>query len=101
MQNNKPKNCCIYDFPVESRAFGGWFDHICRAEHLFLENVFDARDLYKMGILEFDVYFDKVKKVVDKLDEFCESLEQENLNNINNGEGNTKIEEIVKEIKKN
>ena len=51
-----------------------------------------------MGILEFDVYFDKVKKVLDKLDEFCESLEQENLNNINNGEDNTKIEEIVKEI---
>ena len=68
LKNNKPKTCCICDFPIESRAPKGWFEHICRAEHLFLENVFDARELYRMGILEFDTFFEKAKKILDKTD---------------------------------
>ena len=68
LKNNKPKTCCICDFPIESRAPKGWFEHICRAEHLFLENVFDAKELYRMGILEFDTFFEKAKKILDKTD---------------------------------
>lgn len=68
LKNNKPKTCCICDFPIESRVPKGWFEHICRAEHLFLENVFDARELYRMGILEFDTFFEKAKKILDKTD---------------------------------
>ena len=41
----------------------------------------------------------KVKKVLDKVDEFCASIEQENLENLNLGEDNSKIKEIVKKIK--
>ena len=99
LQNSKPNTCCICDFPMESRAPGEWFEHVCRAEHLFLENLFEARDLYRMGILDFDNFFGKVKKVLDKTDEFCKSIEQENLENINSVKDNTEIEEIVKKIK--
>ena len=98
LKNNKPTNCCICDFSMESRAPGGWFEHICRAEHLFLENVYDNRDLYRMVVLDFDSYFKKVKKVLDKTDEFCESIELENLENINNNKDNTEIEQLVEEI---
>ena len=100
LKNNEPTNCCICDFPMKSRVSGGWFEHVCRAEHLFLENVYDNKDLYKMGVLDFDTFFEKVKKVLDKTDQFCESIEQENLDNINNNRDNTEIEELVKEIKK-
>ena len=98
--NNIPENCCICDFPVSSRAQNGWFDHICKAEHLFLENLYDSKDLFRMRIVEYGVFFDKVTSVLDNLDDFCESLEKENLDNINNGEDNTEIEEIVKKIEK-
>ena len=36
---------------------------------------------------------------MDKVDEFCASIEQENLENLNSGEDNSKIKEIVKKIK--
>ena len=100
MQKNKPDICCICDFPMESRAPKCWFEHVCRAEHLFLENVYEAKQLYQMGILEFDNFFAKVQKLLDKTDEFCESIEKENLGNINSGKDNTEIEEIVEKIKK-
>ena len=98
--NNIPENCCICDFPISSRAQNGWFDHLCKAEHLFLENLYDSKDLFRMRIVEYGVFFDKVTSVLDNLDDFCESLEKENLDNINNGEDNTEIEEIVKKIEK-
>ena len=30
-----------------------------------------------MGILDFDIFFNKVTKVLDNVDEFCESIERE------------------------
>ena len=56
-QNNKPDVCCICDFSINSRAPKGWFDHICTAEHLFLENLYEAKDMDSMGILDFNVFF--------------------------------------------
>ena len=79
-----------------SRAPNGWFDHVCKAEHLFLENIYDSKDMFQMGIIDYGIFFDKVKKVSDNLDDFCKSLEKENLDNINNGKDNKEIEEIVK-----
>ena len=30
-----PKNdCCLCDFPLQSMAENGWFEHVCKAEHL-------------------------------------------------------------------
>ena len=100
LQNNKPETCCISDFPIESRVPKRWFEDICKAEHLFSENVYELKDLYRMGVLDFDIFFEKVKKVLDKTDKFCESIERENLENINAGNDNSEIEEIVEQIKK-
>ena len=61
-QNNVPDICCICDFPIYSRAPNGWFDHVCKAEHLFLENVYDVKDLFKMGILDYGVFLIKLVK---------------------------------------
>ena len=41
-----------------------------------------------MGIDNFDIYFEKVKQVLDKVDEFCASIETENRLNIVRGETN-------------
>ena len=54
-----------------------------------------------MGIDNFDVYFEKVKKVLDNVDEFCASLETENRLSIVRGETNKEIKDIVEKIKKN
>ena len=99
-QNNKPDVCCICDFSINSRAPKDWLDHICIAEHLFLENLYEAKDMYCMEILDFYVFLKKVKKVLDNVDKFCESLEKENLENINSGNNNSEIEEIVAKIQK-
>ena len=95
-QNKISEKCCICDFSILSRAPNGWFDHVCKAEHLFLENIYDSKDMFQMGIIDYGIFFDKVKKVSDNLDDFCKSLEKENLDNINNGKDNKEIEEIVK-----
>ena len=58
-----PKNdCCLCDFPLQSRAENGWFQDVCKVEYLFLENIYTSKEMYQMGIDKFDVYFEKVKK---------------------------------------
>ena len=49
----------------------------------------------KMEIQDFEVYSQKLNKISDKLDIFCESLESEN----NKGESD-EIEEIINKIKR-
>ena len=53
-----------------------------------------------MGIDNFDVYFEKVKKILDNVDEFCANIETENRLSIARGETNDEIKEIVEKIKK-
>ena len=36
IRNTPKKTCCICDFPTKSRAENGCFDHVCKAEYLFL-----------------------------------------------------------------
>ena len=36
IRNTPKKTCCICDFPIKSRAENGCFDHVCKAEYLFL-----------------------------------------------------------------
>ena len=93
-----PKTCQICDFPIDPFTKGGWFEHVCSAEYLYLENIYEKKDLFKMGINDFEVLFTKVKKVMDSVDEFCSSIESENLKNINSGEDNGDIEQIVEQI---
>ena len=53
-----------------------------------------------MGSDNFDVYFDKVKKVLDNIYDFCASIETENRLSIVRGEPNNEINSIVEKIKK-
>ena len=88
------------DFWLQSRAENGWFQHVCKVEYLFLENIYTAREMYQMGMDNFDIYFEKVKKVLDDVDEFCASIEIENRLSIVRGKTNDEIKEIVEKIKK-
>ena len=99
--DNVPKNdCCLCDFPLQSRAENGWFQHVCKVEYLFLENISTTREMHQMGIDNINIYFEKAKNVLDNVDEFCASLETENRLSIARGETNDEIKEIVKMVKK-
>ena len=53
IQNNPPKKddlCCLCDFPIDPRAENAWADHVFRAEHLFLENIYSEKQMRQMGI---------------------------------------------------
>ena len=100
MQNNKRGTCYICDFPMESRAPNGWFENVCRGEHLFLENLYKTKEMFQMEILNFEIFMDKVANILDKVDEFCESIEREHLGNIIAGKDWDEINAIVDKIKK-
>ena len=97
---NKPKKtCCICDFPIKSRAVNGWFDHVCKAEYLFLKNIFSAKEMFQMGLSTFDIYLGKIKKILDSINEFCEDIEHEQRISILEDEPNPELEDIVQQIK--
>ena len=98
-QNNAKKTCCICDFPIQSRADKSWFEHVCRAEYLFLENIFNAKDLHRIGIADFETYFNKIKKILDNVNDFCMSIENENRISIIEEKPNPELDEIIKKIK--
>ena len=76
--NNVPQICEICDFPIDPFAETGWFQHVCSAEYLYLENIYSKKHMFKMNINDF---LCKVKKVLDNQEEFCSSLEIENAKN--------------------
>ena len=98
LKNNTPKTCQICDFSIDPFSNGGWFEHVCSAEYLYLQNIYEKKDLFRMGINDFEGFFTKVKKVMDSLGEFCSSIQSENLKNINSGEDNGEIEQIAQQI---
>ena len=77
--------CCFCDFPTESRASNGWSSHVFKAEHLFLENIYSEKQMKVMGIENFDVYSQKLEKILSKLDNFCDSIEHEFVNLLMSG----------------
>ena len=88
MQNH-PKNentlRCLCDFPIESKASNGWSSHVFKAEHLFLENIYSEKQMKVMGIENFDVYSQKLEKILSELDNFCDSIEHEFVNSLMSG----------------
>ena len=52
LMNNLPHECQICDFLIDPFPKNSWFNHVCSAEYLFLENIYSKRDLFKMGIGE-------------------------------------------------
>ena len=69
--------CCLCDFPVNARAKNGCFDHVIKAEYLFLENIYTSNDLKKMKIKRIELFEQKIKKNLEYLDDFCASIESE------------------------
>ena len=55
--------------------------------------------MYQMGISTFDIYFNKVNKILDCLDDFCEDLEQEHKMSLLSNNSNPELEETVEQIK--
>ena len=76
----------------------GWFDHVYKAEYLFLENIFSAKEMYQMGISNYDIYFSKINKILECLDDLCEDLEHQHKISLDGNKPNPELEETVKEI---
>ena len=93
-------NCYLCDFPLESRAKNGLCQHVFKAEYLFLENIYSAKEMFRMGIDNFEVYCEKLNKILDKLSTFCASIESENLSNSKTEEQDNEIKTIVEKIRK-
>ena len=98
LMNNAPRDCQICDFPIDPFAEGGWFHHVCLAEYLYLENIYSKRELFKMGISEFEVFFAKIKQLMGYLGEFCSSIEFENLKSLRDGVPNEEVDRIIADI---
>ena len=71
-----------------------------KAEHLFLENIYSEKEMKRMGIDNFEIYCEKLNKILDELDSFCDSIESENLSTSRSGEQDPEIENIINRIKK-
>ena len=69
--------CCLCNFPIEPRAENGWAQHVFKAEHLFLENIYSKKQMDQMGIKNFETFSLKLNKILDNADLFCQSLESE------------------------
>ena len=100
LMNNLPHECQICDFSIDPFAENGWFNHVCSAEYLFLENIYSKRDLFKMGIGEIDEFIAKIKKILENLEDFCSSNEFENAKSAIEGIANEEVDQIITEIKR-
>ena len=83
--------CCLCNFSINPRARNGWAEHVFKPEHLILENIYSEKQMVKMGIDKFEVFSEKLNKILDQLDPFCASIESENILSKNNPD----IDEIV------
>ena len=69
--------CCLCNFPIDPRAKNGWADHVFKAKHLFLENIYNEKQMVQMGIDRFDIFSQKLNTILDEVDSFCKSIERE------------------------
>ena len=54
--------------------------------------------MYQMGISTFDIYFNKIKKILNCFDDFCEDLEHEDKFSLLDNNPNPELEETVEQI---
>ena len=48
--------CSICDFPPDAEPENGWFDHVVKAEHPFLKNIYSESEMKSMDILDIENY---------------------------------------------
>ena len=51
-----------------------------------------------MGIADFETYFNKIKKILDNVNDFCTSIENKNRISIVEEKPNPEVDEIIKKI---
>ena len=71
-----------------------------KAEHLFLENIYSEKEMKRMEIDSFEIYCEKLNKILDEPDSLYDSIESENLSASRSGEQDPEIENIINRIKK-
>ena len=49
-----------------------------------------------MGISTFDIYYNKINKILDSLDDFCEDIEHEHKISILDNKSNPELEGTIK-----
>ena len=52
----KEITCTICDFPLSVEAENGWFEHVAKAEHLFLRNIYSESEMKSMEITDMENY---------------------------------------------
>ena len=87
-------------FSINPFAENGWFNHVCSAEYLFLENIYSKRDLFRIGIAEFEDFIAKIRKLLACLEEFCGSIEFQNAKSAIEGTANEEVDQMIDEIKR-
>ena len=92
--------CCLRDFSIKPRSKNGWSEHVFQAEYLFLENIYNEKQMRQMGIDDFETYSKKLNTILDELDSFCDSVESENLSSNRMGEKGPELKVLLKILKK-
>ena len=52
-----------------------------------------------MGISTFEIYFDKIKKILDNINDFCDSIKHENRISILKEEPDSELDYAIQQIK--
>ena len=61
----KEITCVICDFPLSAEAENGWFEHVAKAEHLFLRNISSESEMKSMEILDIENYNEILYRILD------------------------------------
>ena len=87
--------CCLCDLSLDPKIENSWLDHVIKAEHLFLENVYTEKQIKQMGIEKLEEYSKKIKQILNVMNDFVDSIENPDEIDIH------EVEEIISNIKKN
>ena len=55
----------ICNFPLVAEAKNGWFEHVVKAEHLFLRNIYSNEEMKKIDIVDVKSYKEILYRLFD------------------------------------
>ena len=67
--------CSICDFPIDPKSKNGWFDHVAKAEHLLLRNIYSKEKMKKMEISNIEDYKEILFRLLNIHHHFEEALQ--------------------------
>ena len=74
---SKETLCSICNFPMNPYQDNGWLDHIVKAEHLFIKNIYDRNQMKKMEIDNLEDYQTIIYNMLNLSEEFEGALEND------------------------